>query len=74
MSEQPLSDLTPFARPKKEMLPIDPGDLMHYVAACTVAQVPVAAMSSAVMRAQIARCKALSIPDAVKLLRKGAPR
>ena len=54
------------------MTPIEPHHVNHYLAACKVAGVTVALTSPEEMRALIDRVSRLSIPDAVKLLRKEA--
>lgn len=53
--------------------PLEPHALAHYLAACKIAGVPVAATSATDLRALIKRCSELSIPNAVRLLRKGSP-
>jgi hypothetical protein len=53
------------------MKPIEPKDVAHYIAACRVAGVPVAVTSEPDLRALIERCSTLSIPDAVRLPRRG---
>jgi hypothetical protein len=53
--------------------PIDPHAFVHYLAACKVAGVAAPAitpLSPTSLRDLIARCAAMSIPDAVRLLRK----
>lgn len=52
------------------MKPIEPRDLAHYLTACKVAGVPVAETCVPDLRMLITRCAVLSIPDAVRLLRK----
>jgi len=54
--------------------PLDPHHVVHYLAACTIARVPVARTSPIEMRALIARLSRLSIPDAVTLLRAESSR
>lgn len=54
------------------MTPIEPHHVNHYLAACKIAGVTVALTSPEEMRALIDRVSRLSIPDAVKLLRKEA--
>jgi len=55
------------------MNPIPPKDIVHYLVACKIAGLPVAIISADDLRALIARCATLSIPDAVCLLRRGTP-
>ncbi len=54
------------------MKPLDPRHVAHYLAAIRVAGVPVAATAAEDLRALIERLSRLSIPAAVKLLRRGA--
>jgi hypothetical protein len=49
--------------------PIDPGAMVHYLAACKVAGVPVAQLDVLDLRALIDQCSRLSIPDAARVLR-----
>ena len=55
------------------MRPIDPHVLVHFVAACQVAGVSVTGLATSDLRVLIQRLTRLSIPDAVKLLRKEVP-
>jgi hypothetical protein len=52
------------------MRPIDPHALVHFVAACQVAGVSVSGLTPSDHRCLIQRLSRLSIPDAVKLLRR----
>jgi hypothetical protein len=55
--------------------PIDPGSMVHYLAACKIAGVPVAQIDVPDLRALIDRCAQMSIPDAARMLRaKGAKK
>ena len=54
--------------------PLEPHHVMHYLAACKVAGVPVAQTSVPDLRDLIDRISRLSIPDAAKLLRREARR
>lgn len=59
--------------------PINPAAVAHYLAACAVARVPPATLSSRFtsavqMRALMAQIENLSIPDAAELLRREMDR
>ncbi len=54
------------------MQPIDPPALVHFVAACQVAGITVTNLDPTSLRSLIQQLMRLSIPDAVKLLRKKA--
>jgi hypothetical protein len=60
-------------RPPLDPPPIDPRHMGHYLAAFTVSRVPIdriARMNPAELRELIGRLSQLSIPDAVKCLRR----
>lgn len=66
-----LSDPTPIVRlTDKTMQPVDPHALVHFLAACQVAGVSATGLGPTDLRALIQRLTKLSIPDAVKLLRR----